>query len=283
MKDVSASHTAGSVTSRDGTTVGYLQVGRDGPGLVLLHGGMETAEHHLQLAEQLAGDFTVYLPDRRGRGMSGPYGEGYCLRKEVEDVKALLDETGAEVAFGVSSGAIICLQAGLELPELRKMAIYEPPLSINGSFPVDWLTPFDKKIAEGDRLEALVIATKATRQFGHTLPRWLIRTMARIMLGDMVRLVPTFHYDARLVVETLDQWRRYEDVKADVLLMGGGRSPAYMKTALDALEQVLPHVERVEFPKLNQGGSGNRNRGGNPALVAGTMREFFARPGAQGR
>ncbi len=65
--------------------------------------------------------------------------------------------------------------------------------------------------------------------------------------------------------------------KAESLLRGG-RSPAYLKTALDVLERVLPHAERVEFPKLNHGGSGNRNRGGDPPLVAGTLRDFFALP-----
>src|SRR5690348_4242592 len=58
-----------SVTSKDGTTIGYRQLGH-GPGVVLLHGAMESAQSHLQLAEALADTYTVYLPDRRGRGLS---------------------------------------------------------------------------------------------------------------------------------------------------------------------------------------------------------------------
>ena len=60
-----------SVISADGTLIGYRQLGQ-GPGLVLVHGAMESAQSHMQLAEALADTFTVYLPDRRGRGMSGP-------------------------------------------------------------------------------------------------------------------------------------------------------------------------------------------------------------------
>jgi pimeloyl-ACP methyl ester carboxylesterase len=61
----------GSVVSRDGTRIGYLRVGR-GPAVVLLHGSNESARSHTQLALALADTFTVYLPDRRGRGMSAP-------------------------------------------------------------------------------------------------------------------------------------------------------------------------------------------------------------------
>jgi pimeloyl-ACP methyl ester carboxylesterase len=88
--------TAGSVTSRDGTSVGYLRLGQ-GPAVVLLHGSMESAGSHTRLALALADAFTVYLPDRRGRGMSGPYPSGYGMRTEVEDLQAVLAESGAEM------------------------------------------------------------------------------------------------------------------------------------------------------------------------------------------
>jgi hypothetical protein len=51
-------YTTGFVTSQDGTTIGYRQLGH-GPGVVLLHGGMESAQSHMQLAEQLSDAFTV--------------------------------------------------------------------------------------------------------------------------------------------------------------------------------------------------------------------------------
>src|SRR5438105_7268486 len=90
----------GSVVSRDGTTIGYRELGR-GPGLVVLHGAMESSQSHLQLAQALADGFTVYLPDRRGRGMSGPYGKGHAVKNDVEDMEALLTKTAAHYVFGV--------------------------------------------------------------------------------------------------------------------------------------------------------------------------------------
>jgi pimeloyl-ACP methyl ester carboxylesterase len=69
--ELTADMSVGSVTSQDGTSIGYLRLGQ-GPAVVLLHGSMESASSHTRLALALADAFTVYLPDRRGRGMTGP-------------------------------------------------------------------------------------------------------------------------------------------------------------------------------------------------------------------
>jgi hypothetical protein len=63
-------YTTGSVVSQDGTPIGYRQYGH-GPGLVLEQGGMGSAHNFHQLAGLLSDTFTVYVPDRRGRGLSG--------------------------------------------------------------------------------------------------------------------------------------------------------------------------------------------------------------------
>src|SRR4051794_14136174 len=63
--------TVQTVVSADGTEIGYELRG-SGPGLVLVQGTMGTAYNFRDLAEALAGTFTVVLPDRRGRGYSGP-------------------------------------------------------------------------------------------------------------------------------------------------------------------------------------------------------------------
>ena len=66
-------YTKGTVSSADGTQIGYRQLG-SGPGLILLHGGVNASQHLMRLGSQLAHTFTVYIPDRRGRGLSGPLG-----------------------------------------------------------------------------------------------------------------------------------------------------------------------------------------------------------------
>ena len=283
------SYTTGSVTSRDGATIGYRQLGH-GPGVVLLHGSMSSAHNHMQLAEALADAFTVYLPDRRGRGPSGPYSEDYGVHKDVEDIEAILTKTGAHNVFGVSSGGIICLQAALTLPAIHRAAIYEPPLFLNSSEPAAVLARFDKEMAQGKVAAALITGMKGA-QMGppifNFMPRWLLERLTKMAMagedkkakGDYVTmrmLAPTLHYDFRLVVEMSGALQSFEATPAEVLLLGGSKSPAYLKDSLDALEEVLPHVKRIEFPGLNHAASWNTDRGGQPEPVAQELRRFFA-------
>ncbi len=281
--------TTGFVTSKDGATIGYRQLGH-GPDVVLLHGAMESSQSHMQLAEALADVFTVYLPDRRGRGLSGPYGKSYSIREDVEDMDALLTKTGAHNVFGVSSGGVIWLQAALTLPAIYKAAVYEPALIVNNSASMAFVARYDKEMAQGKAAAALVsgmIGTQMGPPILNLMPRWLLELLTSMAMksedkkaqGDdvtMRTLAPTLHYDLQLVVEMSEQLESFRAVHAEVLLLGGSKSPAYLKAALDALEKVLPNVKRTEFPGLDHGGSGPTNRGGQPERVAQELRRFFA-------
>jgi pimeloyl-ACP methyl ester carboxylesterase len=279
--------TTGFVTSQDGTTIGYRQLGH-GPGVVLLHGAMSSAHNHIQLAEALADTFTVYVPDRRG--LSGPYSEDYSIQKDVEDMDALLTKTGAHNVFGLSSGAIILLQAALILPTIHKAAIFEPPLFMNDSVPTAVLTRFDKEIAQ-DKVAAALITGMKGAQMGppifNVMPRWLLELLTSMLMasedkkakGDYVpmrALAPTLHYDFQLVVEMSGKLESFRAIRAGVLLLGGSKSPAFLKAALDTLEKVLPQAKRVELPGLNHAASWNTDRGGQPERVAQELRRFFA-------
>jgi hypothetical protein len=58
-------YTKGSVTSYDGTTIGYRQMGSD-PGIILLHRGINASQHRMELSTLLYDEFTVYISDCRG-------------------------------------------------------------------------------------------------------------------------------------------------------------------------------------------------------------------------
>jgi pimeloyl-ACP methyl ester carboxylesterase len=282
-------YTNDSVTSKDGTIIGYRQIGR-GSGLVVLHGIMESSQSHTQLAEALADSFTVYLPDRRGRGNSGSYGNDYNIQKEVEDIDVLLTKTGAQYIFGVSMGAVISLQAALSLPAIQKIALFDPPLIINGSVSTDFLARYNEEISQGDIISALVTAMQGS-QMGppifNSMPRWLLAFLTKMIVisedknaksGDitMRMLAPTLRYDLQLAIEVDGKQESFKNIQNKVLLLGASNSPAYMKVALDALEKILPQSERIEFIGLNHGASGNTNRGGQPKRVAQELRRFFA-------
>jgi pimeloyl-ACP methyl ester carboxylesterase len=279
-------YVVGDVTSRDGTTIAYRQFG-DGPGIIAVHGGAQAAQNFTKLAEALSDAFTVYVPDRRGRGRSGPYGARYSLQSECEDIDALLAKTGSHNVFGLSSGAIISLQAALTLPAIRKVALYEPPLSINHSTPVGWLQRYDGEIADGKLGSAMVTAITGTQTapiFLRLAPRALLDPLlnAAARRGTDARddddvplkaLVPTMHYDVQLVVESEGSLASFRGVNAEVLLLGGTRSPAYLKKALLGLERVLPHARRVDFPRAGHLAADNS---GKPELVAAELRRFFS-------
>lgn len=264
-------------------------MGQERSGLIVLHGIMESARSHMELARELSDTFTVYLPERRGRGRSGPYGEGHGMEKELEDLDALLAHTGARYLFGVSLGGLIALHAALALPYIRKCAVFDPPMAINGSVSNGWLARFEQELARGNVAAALVtsmLGAKLGPPFLERMPRRLLEYLTVKMLereerkaapGDITfrALAPTLLHDGRLVTEMGDGLEKFGKVRPDMLLLGGSRSPAYMKTALDALEKALPRVRRVEFQGLGHETAGNRNRRGRPERVAEELRRFF--------
>jgi pimeloyl-ACP methyl ester carboxylesterase len=281
----SPAYTTRTVISRDGTPIGYRRLG-EGPGLIAVHGGLQAGQNFMRLAAALADDFTVYLPDRRGRGMSGPPGSSYSVSAECEDLGALLSETGAHHVFGLSSGAIVVLHGALTLPAIHKAALFEPPLSVNGSTPTDWVARYDQEVARGDLASAMITAMKGTQ----TAPL-IIRLIPRPLLARLMShaigaepgsedrgdvppsvLIPTMHYDAQLITETQDTLNSFAAVPADVLLLGGSRSPAFLKRSLDGLGSVVPRVRRVEIPGVGHLAADNS---GKPERVALELKRFF--------
>jgi pimeloyl-ACP methyl ester carboxylesterase len=286
-------YTTDVVTARDGGAISYRQLGH-GPGIVLLHGAMESSYSHMQLAAALADAYAVYLPDRRSHGQTSPSTKNYSIQTEVDDLEALLDKTGARCVFGVSSGGVIALRAALSLPALVRVAVYEPALFLRDATPKAVLARYDREMSQGKVAAALVTGMKGA-QMGppifNLMPRWLLeRLTASAMKSEakkkmpegtmaMRELAPTLHNDFTLVAQMSGNLEQFRALRQDVLLLGGSESPAYLKTALGTLEKTIPHARRIEFPGLNHGGSSDvsqMNRTGDPARVAQEMRRFFA-------
>lgn len=246
-----------------------------GPKVVLLHGGMQTSANFTKLARSLATRFTVYVPDRRGRGLSGPPAAGHGLRAEIDDLAAVLDETGARNVFGLSSGAVIALRAAMELP-IERLALYEPPLKHGDHDPVAWLPRFEKELSRGRRAAAFVTAAKGTGDLRYAPRAALIPLLGvAIRAGEGRRigdLIPTMRLDAAVVEDAAGPLSTYATVTAETLLLGGDRSPAYLRGVLNGLEPVLPRVRRVTLTGV---GHLAADDGGKPELVAAELRRFF--------
>jgi pimeloyl-ACP methyl ester carboxylesterase len=276
------------VTSADGTTIGLRTLG-SGPGLVVLHGAMSSGAHHTQLAAALADAYTVYLVDRRGRGLSATTGSSHALAREIEDLDAVLTRTGAKYVFGVSSGAIVALEAALQLPAIKRLAAFEPPLLLDRAQAAAWLARLDAQLEAGDPAGALVTGMKGGKM-GPALfdyvPSGLLARLLRLALKSeakqsngeyltMRELAPTLHDDFNVVVAASGPADRFAGVTPQTLLLGGRKSPKYLREVLALLDGILPHRTKVELPGADHAASWNADRRGNPAPVAAAVRAYF--------
>jgi len=276
------------VTSRDGTRIGFLQQGR-GPGLVLVQGAMGTAEHYRELADALSRHFSVHSVDRRGRGMSPrPYDSDHDIARDVEDVDAVLAETGATRVFGLSSGAVITLEATRTLPRVERAAVYEPPFYPEG---ISWaqIRRLEGEIDRGDLPSALITALRAAGTAPapvRVLPHRVLRVLAAGVLAadahapgpahmELRQLLPGIRYDFNAVGGMDGKIQTLSTIEQPVLLLSGTRSPAFLQQSVRTLEGILPRAERVELEGLSHSGPWNASRGGRPALVAEALRRFF--------
>jgi pimeloyl-ACP methyl ester carboxylesterase len=126
----------GTAISADGTPIVFDRRG-SGPAVVLVHGAF-TGRGHPTLtgvATALAPWFTVFDYDRRGRGDSGDT-MPYAMEREIEDLAAVMAAAGgAAMVFGGSSGGALALEAAARLPEVTKLAVWEPPYHVTPDAP----------------------------------------------------------------------------------------------------------------------------------------------------
>lgn len=278
---------AGEVRSADGTRIGYQRVGA-GPAVVLLHGAGQSSGNLMRLAGALSGGFTVYVPDRRGRGSSGPYGDFHGLRTEIEDLAALLSECGASRVFGLSAGAVIAIEAARLRPDITRLALYEPPLTFDGVVHGDWAPAFERQLTAGKPGAALVTVLKATadrtspvrwipaRPLGAALDFAIRRTAGRPAPDGVMsprEFIPTVRYDAQTVNGAAGELERFATLSCEILLLGGSRSARSLTASLDGLSRVLPHARRVV---LRGAGHTAADNSGQPGRVAAELIPFFS-------
>ena len=264
------------VKSMDGTVISY-SVSGEGPGLAIIHGSFRASHHYMRLVEELAGSFTVYAVDRRGRGGSGPQGSGYCLKKECEDIIAVLQKHDIKYLFGHSYGGFISLNTALEYP-LAKLAVYEAPVSVDGSVPVAWLPRFEKELREEAYIEAFVTFMKGLKMGGAVskLPRVVLTKIFGLMSqkpewGETSRLMHTIPSELREVTALDSDTQRYKAIIAQTLVMSGSKSPDYLVSAAQMLEAVIPGARMRKLEGLDH----NAPDENAPKNIAAVLKDFF--------
>ncbi|MEA2409851.1 MAG: hypothetical protein QOC77_412 [Thermoleophilaceae bacterium] len=238
------------VNSRDGTPIAYEEQGA-GPALILVDGafGSRTMGPNGPLAPLLAERFTVYTYDRRGRGDSGAANDAApdAVSREIEDIEALIGAAGGSAhLYGISSGAVLALEAATRLTSVRKLALYEAPLVVDNSrppVPDTYLRQMTDLVARDRRGDAIRLFMKT----GIGLPSIVVALM-RLMPAwrKMKAVAHTLPYD---VLVTVDFQRgrplpvgAWATATHQTLVICGGKSPAWMRNGMRALADVLPNA-----------------------------------------
>jgi pimeloyl-ACP methyl ester carboxylesterase len=266
-----------SAVSRDGTRIAWQQVGR-GPALVVNSGAARAGKHYRALARCLADQFTVVLLDRRGRGASGPGGPGYGLTKEIDDLAAVMQATGADRVFGHSGGAIFALEAARVLP-IRALAVYDPPVAVHRLIDMSWTPYLARAVERGQRGRAMAAVLHGL-QLWPGMPRWLLAPLCGLGMrgpegAEMMALFPTWLREEAMLAALDPDPSRYADVRCPTLLLLGSKSPAWLHRALDLVQGALPDARRVVL----DGVAHNAPDQEAPARVAEQLAAFFADAG----
>ena len=239
-----------TVRSRDGTPIAYDTAG-DGPALILVGGAFSYRRYRssVQLTELLAPRFTVIGYDRRGRGDSGDASE-YAVEREIEDLDALVQTAGGSAhVFGMSSGGVLALRAAAAGVPVERAVAYQPPFTVDASGhlpPADFEPRLDALLASGDRGATV----RYFMREGMGAPRPLVGALrlARPLWRNLEAVAHTLPYDYAVMNGTVhgtplprEPWA---SIETPTLVLDGGKSPASLRNAAEALAQHMPNAQR---------------------------------------
>jgi pimeloyl-ACP methyl ester carboxylesterase len=238
-----------TVTSSDGTTIAFEKVGQ-GPPVVLVDGAFvyrAIDPWAPEFASQLAEKHTVYTYERRGRGNSGDT-EPYAKQREIEDLAAVIEEAGGSAfVVGLSSGAVLSLDAAASGLPITKLAVYEPPFIVDDTHaprPDDYLAEAKRILAEGRKGDAIVHALTKTV----FLPVEMVEGMrAQPFFAAMEAVGQTVAYDGEIMDGLMSgkplPTDRWSSVTQPTFVVYGGASEQWMNNAAHALAELLPNAE----------------------------------------
>lgn len=255
-----------TVTSADGTRIAYDRHG-DGPPLLLVHGSSGTRRAWDAVVPHLAEEFTLIVPDRRGRGDSGDSDE-YSLAREVEDLDALRGVVKGDVTvFGHSFGGLLAL-AATERIDVHRLILYEPAVLVGNHRGNDLASRMQTCLDAGDREAAM----KLFFQEGggvpapEELPVW--------PAGVNFDLVETVIRENHAV----ESYELPSDpaINCPTLLLTGEHGPAHLRDAVRMLAERVPQSRLVEFDGVGHVGTHSA-----PKQIAAAVRSFCLEPPQQ--
>ena len=276
MRPIHTEHPAaevaeGSVRSADGTHICFRRMG-SGPAVVFVHGSLSTHTDWMRVARLLAGRFTCFLMDRRGRAKSGEGVGPYSIEREVEDIAALLAAAGPPAGIepalvAHSYGAICALEAAMRYP-VSRLVLYEPPLPIGGLISGARLDAYSSAVEEGDLDKAVELGLT---NFSHMSVAEVAAARTSAGWQRLRSLAKSWIRELKAMDALSTDVECYRALACPSMLLVGSLSPQHpMLDASRALAKVLPGV-RVEWLQ----GQGHVAMRMAPELVARLTSEFL--------
>jgi pimeloyl-ACP methyl ester carboxylesterase len=232
--------TVDTVLSTDETSIAYETEGNGHP-LILLHGGSGTRRAWDTLRPYLTEDFSLYVPDRRGRGDSGDR-DDYSLAREAADLQALVDAvSGTPTVFGHSFGGLVALRAASEVT-IDRLLLYEPPVLVGEHSEDDLAARMEARLEAGQRQEAmrLFIEENGSVSDVSQLPWW--PEEANLHLTETV-IRENYEVEAFDISDV-------SDVDVPAVLLTGGQSPEHLRAGVTALDDHLANSQLVEMENV---------------------------------
>jgi pimeloyl-ACP methyl ester carboxylesterase len=233
-----------SMPGADGAPFTVTDAGQ-GPAILLVHAGSASGSSWSGVGAALSGRFRTLRFDRLTYRHDPPLTGADAMAGEVADVLAIASAVeGPLLLAGHSSGAVVALQSALAAPSrFAGMLLYEPPVAVTGPVGGEALRRARAALDAGDPDRAMVIHTRD------------IVGSPPLAVAVMRLLPPVRHAMRRYAAgqiaddEALESLGvgldRYSGLDLPVLLLGGARSPANLRTRLDALAGVLPRLDSV--------------------------------------
>lgn len=254
-------------TSSDGTRIAFSREG-SGPVLVLVDGAMCYRDFGpaKPFTDELSDAYTVVSYDRRGRGESGD-ASGYEVRREIDDLSAVLDAVGGSpFVLGFSSGAGLAYRAAAAGVPMTKLVGYEAPwVGLRGGR--DYVRDLDALAAagRGDKMVDYFM----TKMIGAP---FFVPVMFRLMGANWKKLTatgPTIRYDARVMGGDFEvPVAELAAVAVPTLVVWGGKAAAEMSAGNQRVAEAIPAAQTRVLP--------GQTHNVTPAALAPVLREFLA-------